>query len=38
VHRYGLREAVQESQERIVRAGDDEKRDGFHENRKITRS
>ena len=38
VHRDGLRETVQEAQERIVGARNDKKRDGVHETRKITRS
>ena len=38
VHRHGLRETVQEAQERIVRARNDEKRDGVHETRKITQA
>ena len=35
-HGDGLRKAVQESQERIVRARNDKKGDGVHETRKIT--
>jgi len=38
MHRYGLRETIQEAQERVVRAGNNEKCDGFHENRKITQA
>ena len=38
VHGHGLRETVQEAQERIVGTRNDEKRDGVHETRKITQA
>jgi hypothetical protein len=37
-HGYGLREAIKEAQEGIVRAGNNEKGDGVHETRKITQA